>query len=172
MQVGDKIPLSLVLWDGNAFKHVKAIVRNGKDEIEGSPKKVPYNSFGNYFYKNTDLVVPDGSKVITIEYIVYDDFNMTLESSLHERAHDIFEVMQAPSQSEINDKLDTIINVVTSHGLNDRLVGLIFDDSLTGSLVEEELEGYIFNDDAIVGYIKEEEVLTKIETDTISGVLE
>lgn len=173
MQVGDKIPLSLVLWDGNPFKHVKAIIRDGEEEISGSPIKVPYNSFGNYFYKSSDLLVPDGSKIITVEYIVYDDLSMTIESSLYERAHDIYEIIPIPSQSEINDKLDSLINIVTSHGLNDRLIGYVSDDNLTGIALEEELEGYIYNDDILIGYTASEDILiTHSSSDTVSADLD
>jgi hypothetical protein len=168
--VGDKIPLSLVLWDGNNSMFIKAIIRDGKHELQGSPVFIPYNNLEKqYFYKSADLVVPDGAKIITIEYIVYTDLELTNESPLYQRSQDIYEVLQAPSQSEINDKLDNIINIVTSHGLNDILVGSVSTDTLVGVVLDEELEGVMFNDDCIIGIAYDDKLVGFGFDDTING---
>lgn len=159
MFVGDKIPLSIVLWDGNPTKFIKAVVRDGKNEIAGSPVVVPHNSYGNYYYKDTSLLVPDGAKLITVEYTVYDDPEMTVESAWHERAHDIFEVLPVPSQSEISDKLDNIITIVTSHGLNDRLIGHLSSDEVVGYIHSQlELIGTTSDDEILVGVVTGDEI--------------
>lgn len=169
MKVGEKIPLDLVLWDGAENKYVKAIIRSGSHEISGSPVAVPHNSFGHYYFSRSSLVVPDGSKFISIEFIVYNDVAMTIESGAHERAMDIYEIDQDPSSSGVSEKLDQIIEIVTSHGLNNRIVGYVSTDHIHGVVVDEELEGKISKDFVLTGYISTKEVSGKVKSSKITA---
>jgi hypothetical protein len=90
MQVGDKLPIYIQLFDYNAGKFIKATVRNDNNtQIAGSPVELsPIGSLG--FYGNNTLSFPSETEYVTVEYVVYDDAGYTEVSTSEGGASDVF----------------------------------------------------------------------------------
>lgn len=164
--------LSLTLFDRDTTKFVRAKIFADGIEIAESPISVPHAGNGTYqLFDEEVLVFPDDVFTTRIVYDVFNDAGFTDKSVKHGPAEDIFVIVR-PSliglDPRLEQKLNNILSVVTSHDLNSGLQGLIDDDDkvLLGEVIPDEVIGVIADDKELIGLVTDSEVTGDLEGDT------
>jgi len=87
LKVGDTIPITFKLGDGNTTKFIQAVIfdESGVD-LGASP--ITLTHIKNGFYQNRSLAMPDTEQV-TVDYVAYDDVGLTILARYFQDA-DIF----------------------------------------------------------------------------------
>jgi len=169
LQLGEKIPLFLLLENREVDKVVKATIRKADGtEIPSSPVTVPHLANGEYFLDS--LVMPNSQSIMVI-YDVFDGPGFTNPS-------DIFPVDERFGFEEGFDGTQIFAG-------SDILTGQIESETLTGVVAEatETLSGVIndqenisgeITDDVLAGTLEDDKdtISGKINEDTLDGVLE
>lgn len=106
LQVGDSIPLTLKLWDGDTSKFVKAVVVDSDGTNLGT---ITLTHVSEGFYQDDSILMPN-KEYVTAYYIVYDDPGFATRSVNHQDTADVFALTQLPT--EIVKKVDDIIVTV------------------------------------------------------------
>lgn len=97
--IGEKIPLTLQLFDGATDKYARAIIRNSAGvALDESP--VDLNHVGDGLYVDTAITITMPASIfITITYITYDDAEYTTPSSIHDRTLDLIHLFHDTHKS-------------------------------------------------------------------------
>ena len=164
-KIGDIVPLSVQLFDGDETKFVKGVVRDSSEtEVSGSPFALTHVSDGRY--ENSSLVMPS-TAFLGATYIIFNDALFTSVSPDHSIATDVFP-LEVPD-AEILDKLieiKTLLDQLSTERLPTRLSGTI--DEVT------KLVGEIQDILTISGSIDEDtKLIAEISTvDKLSGEID
>jgi hypothetical protein len=145
--VGDPIHLDFQLHDFSTDKFVKAKITADGVEIPLSPINVPHVGDGSHFFMDTStLIFPAGVKEIAITYSVYRDVLLTDRIKCYGVGRDSYRLSNAGNSIEdsINDSINKIIDIVSSHDLNSQLVGFVEEDYIiSGEVIIDEVVGYV-----------------------------
>lgn len=114
MKLGDSLPLTLQLFDGDETKHPRAFVQaaDGVD-VPGSP--VALTSRGGGFYSNFSVAMPSAS-FVTVRYKVYDDPSFATLSSVHSDAVEVFTLETTQETIRIAYALEAVLEDETLYG--------------------------------------------------------
>jgi len=157
--VGDKLVLTLMLFDGATDKYVKARVFDA-DGIELPSSPVTLTHFDDGLYTNDDLFMPNSSYV-TAAFIIFDDALLTTESELHARTQVTYE-RENPPITPISPAIPA-------------LTGIIGDQELKGDLILPpptpllELTGSIQSNTILGGVEKLQELAGAVNRKTLTG---
>lgn len=167
-QVNDQISLDLTLWDGDPNKYVRAWVRADGVLLPESPVSMPHIGLGQYF-ENSTITFPENTTHLSILYEVFNDAGFITKSTFHSQASESYELSvggTAGLDQELLDKLNQIIDIVTSHDSSSQIVGLISDSyPLKGYVLEDDAVGFISGVDELVGYVLTEDQMNGIVAD-------
>jgi len=168
-QVGDPIPFSVQLFDGDATKFVQALV---KDE-SGTPlgfSPVTLLNVGDGRYEDNSQDFPAGENFVSVTYKIYSDALFTTPSPDHSDATDVFflelpntEILECLEQ--IKDTLQDIKdNGVFAMGASDFVVAVTDPDPVVITMdgpmnVESSLSA-------------ETEVTAEVIDETVKAVIE
>lgn len=177
-KLGETVPLSHQLHDGNETKFVQAVVRDASGtELVGSPFPMPHLTFGRY--ESTALSMPNAS-FLSVTYLTFDDSLFT-ELSGFTIGTDVFELVVLDQDlidllAELKDKLDTLLGKIDDLlGVNIILEGEVSEgEELEGIVVnEEELKGIVEEAQEVMGQVDEvEELIGDIGSDELEGTVE
>lgn len=178
LKVDDPIILTYQLFDGATDKYVRCHLKTYDGvTISGSPFDLNHEADGKYvFYDINNLKFPSGAIQLQAQYIVYDDAGYSVRSKRQSLGLDIFylDPTQSPTISieDIDQKLDQIINVLSSTFPGAEIIGLVErDEEIIGIITDEEINGLIFSDE-IDGIIDDQEIVGYVTNSDISGQIE
>ena len=162
--VGEIIRLDLQLFDGATDKFVRAFL-NDKDGNPYTPASVDLSHANNGLYKHFSLTYPDIPQ-LTATFKVFDDSGFTQESINHAEALDTFEIDSSITNQTILDKMNQVIDIVTSHDVNSQIIGIVQEQlTLTGIVVEDDVTGVVLDDLILIG------VVVDSDSDVLSGTI-
>lgn len=134
---GQKIPLSLQLWDANPDAFVKAVL-TAADGSPYVPNTVILTGVGNGLYLNSSLIMPHLGPIFATLF-VYADAGFTILDDNYTVGDDVFSVAQSGGGG----------GGVTINGAP--LVGYVVDSPvLMGNVETSQLEGEIENPGSVV----------------------
>lgn len=100
---GDKIPLSVQLFDGATNKFIRARLYDKAGlELAGSPVALVHTAGG--LYQDDSYTMP--AYAVLAQYKIYDDSGFTTPSSLHSDAMEIFDIGSATTGGSISNDLE------------------------------------------------------------------
>ena len=173
MKVGDPLQFLLTLWDFAEDLFIQAVVYADGVELPFSPVTIPHKENGTYYLKDgTTYKFPIYANEVAIVYRVFRDNGFTELSVSHSPADEKYFLDKAPVSGELDDKLDKIIDIVSSHGLTTQVIGYIDDDNepINGYVVIEDIIGYVDDHGALIGYVVDEEAVNgEISDDDMVG---
>lgn len=95
LKIGQRIPISIQLFDGATDKFVKAsIIKADGSAISGSPFNVPHVSGGLYSLNTQSM---PNTEYISVQYKIYNDDEFTVPSEDHSDTLDVFSLAETPS---------------------------------------------------------------------------
>lgn len=166
------------LYDGAEDKYVRAYVTSEDGtSLSGSPFALTHQLQGKYVYFDfSNFTYPEGAEQVHATYIVYTDAAYTQESKKHSRSLDVFHLDPSESSTisieDIDNKLDQIINVLSSTFPGAEITGIVErDEELIGMVTQDEVIGLIHSDE-ILGHVLEEEIVGIVADNEITGLME
>jgi len=168
ISVDDPIILGVQIEDGNPSVFPRAYVKNENGvAVAGSPFNLYHQSNGWYtFIDGINLVFPSGIEQMRVTYVIFENGGYTIESEYYLRDVDIYRdsvgSISAPDFTEINEKLEMILNSIASASSA---------VEIEGTVVTDEVEG-IVQDEDVVGLVDEQDILGRIDDEetTITGI--
>lgn len=167
MYVGDPLQFNLTLWDFAEDMFVQAVVYADNVRMPYSPITIPHKEDGHYYLKDeANYFFPDNTLEVTIVYRVFHDAAFTERSYTHAPANYTY-LLTKPISDEIEDKIDKIIDIVTSHPLTSQIIGYVEAESdlLTGYVIPDDIVGYVEEDSDLIGFLTDTELEGKLDND-------
>jgi len=156
----DPITLDLVLWDYSPDMHVRAILEADGLTQPISPVVIPHKSSGRYvLYDPPNIYFPDNVSHYAITYEVFKDSGFTQRSLTHApyMEHYTKDNPIPGGDPEVIEKLNQVIDIVTSHDVNSQIVGVLQEEfELVGVVMPEDVIGVAFDDITLVGLVLDE----------------
>lgn len=169
--VGEVLPLSFQLLDGDTSKFARAILKDEAGvDLGASPVSMPHIGGGKY--TSSSVVMPVGVDYIEATYESFDDAGFTIEDEDHLLGTDVFR-LEVPD-SVIIDKLDEILAKLQGIALpgsafnvvlvQNQIKEVIEDVLVTKALVErDDVKGIVMADQQTIGKVDNEEIVTEVE---------
>lgn len=156
-KVGELVPLSHQLWDGETAAVVHAVVRlPDGTEIAGSPYNMPH--IGNGKYRSNSLFMPNVSR-LDVTYECFDDIAKTIPCGPHTIGTDVFD--RTPELQDVVRR-DTVIGIIREKkGVLSKIVKI------------PKVCTVVVNPAICQGVVNEKPLLTQVKNDPIlKGVVE
>lgn len=175
-QAFDPIVLDVVLWDYNPNKFVRATLEADGVVLTLRPN-IPHRQDGKYtLYQPTVYFFPENTNHLSITYEIFDDSSFTTRSVRHAPANEHYTLDNPISGTnpELINKLNQIIDIVTSHDLNSQIIGIVQDEiTLIGEVVIEDVIGQVFDNVTLVGIVIEEDAIqgSLFADDDLTGII-
>lgn len=154
IKVGNPVPLSFQLHDGDTTKFVRAIVRNAAGALLGTVTLV---HLSNGLYIDTSVVMPTGA-FATATYDVFDDAGFATRSSEHPfSGHERFD-----EENGVPNKPTVSSAVVATVRQSPVVATVLSEESIAGTVGGSQVSVAV-DDSAAVATIPSNEISVKVD---------
>ena len=148
----------------------------GTYHLPNLPFDVPHLELGYYFGADPLLFFPTSTFHLSMVYEIWNDAGYTVKSNSHAPVVEHYSKADTSVgiDPELLDKLNQIIDIVTSHDVNSQIIGEMFDDTeLDGIVLENDVMGYLFDEQVLTGIVVEDTIGGLVDDgDNLSGIIE